>query len=435
MAWHARLAGVLAAGVLLLAQCGGDDGDQTDGDAAAPAAPEVAATSVTAPPAPTATAAPPALSDPTTAPAAPNPLPPEPPAPVPTTPVEQPAPSGPPPVAVGTMPELRIDAGGYPHALFAAQFFSGPVDGISAASSDTTVATAGVSEPDMVIVTPVSRGDASVTLTASGPGGTATQTFTVRVQTGAEPSQVAAPPSPAPPAPQDPEPFVPAEQPPAAAPPGPSVPEETLPAQAVQPEEPPPDDQSLYLMASEPVTAAPTLAGSIPAQTLIVENSGTVSASAYFSGVVQGWEVRSSAPASVPVSVTEAGVVRFSGDTLGTFTITVTARNDVGSARHGFTVAVKTADQVILTTVGDRPQLVVAVGRTITVDLSRYFSEAATTFDLTYDRTDSNRLIDVTVQGSAAQIQGLRAGTVTITLVAASATARISRPATVQVTG
>ncbi|MYB25396.1 MAG: hypothetical protein F4X37_09915 [Acidimicrobiia bacterium] len=332
---------------------------------------------------------------------------------------------------------MRIDAGGYPHALFAAQFFSGPVDGISAASSDTTVATAGVSEPDMVIVTPVSRGDASVTLTASGPGGTATQTFTVRVQTGADRNQAApAPPAaPAPAAPQDPEPFVPDEELPAAAPPGPSVPEETLPAQAVQQEETPPDDQSLYLMASEPVTAAPTLSGSIPAQTVIVENSGTVSASAYFRGVVQGWEVRSSAPASVPVSVNEAGVVRFSGDALGTFTITVTAKNDVGSARYGFTVAVKTADQVILTTVGDSPQLVVAVGRTITVDLSRYFSEAATTFDVIDERTDPNRLIDVTVQGSSAQIQGLRAGTASITLVAASDTARISRPATVQVTG
>ena len=341
------------------------------------------------------------------------------------------------------MPELRIDAGGYPHALFAERFFSGPVEGYTAASSDTNVATAGVSPPDMLIVAPVSRGATSVTVTASGPGGTATQTFTVRVETGVDGSQVAAPappaPSPSPPAPSPPPPA-PSPTPPAPSPTAPedpaaSAPVEGLPAETLQPEESSPDDQSLYLMASEPVTAAPTLSRSIPTQTVIVENSGTVSASAYFSGVVQGWAVRSSAPASVPVSVNEAGLVRFSGDELGTFTITVTAANDVGSVRYGFTVEVKTAEQVILTTVGERPQLVVALGRAISIDLSRYFSEAATGFDVTYDRTDPNRLVDVTVQGSTATIRGLRSGTVSLTLTATSATARISRPATVQVSG
>ena len=298
------------------------------------------------------------------------------------------------------MPELRIDAGGYPHALFAEGFFSGPVEGYTAASSDINVATAGVSPPDMLIVAPVSRGATSVTVTASGPGGTATQTFTVRVETGADGSQVAAPPAPAPappaasPAPPAPSPTPPAPSPTAPEDPAAAVPVEGLPAETLQPEESPPDDQSLYFMASEAVTAAPTLSRSIPTQTIIVGNSGSVSASAYFSGVVQGWAVRSSEPASVPVSVNEAGVVRFSGDALGTFTITVTAANDVGSVGYGFTVEVKTAEQVRLTTVGERPQLVVALGRAISVDLSRYFSEAATGFDVTYDRTDPNRLVD-----------------------------------------
>lgn len=435
----------LAAGVLLLAQCAGDDGEPEGGDGAAPTTSEVAVASATAAPSGTATTA--------AAPPAPDPLPPEPPpppepaAPAAATAAAQevpPASSGPPPAAVGTMPELRIDAGSHPHALFAATFFSGPVEGFSAASSDTTVATAGVSPPDMLVVAPVSRGATTVTVTASGPGGTATQTFTVRVGTAADQSQAAAPPAPAPSptppapsptAPEDPAPFVPQEELPATAPPTPSAPGEGLPTQTLQPEESPPDDQSLYLMASEPVTAPPTLSRSIPAQTLIVEKSGAVGLRAYFSGVVQGWAVRSSAPASVPVSVSEAGVVRFSGDALGTYTITVTAANDVGSASYAFTVSVKTAEQVILTTVGDRPQLVVAVGRTISVDLSRYFSEAATTFDVTYDRTDPNRLVDVAMQGSVATIRALRTGTVTVTLTATSATARISRPATIQVTG
>ncbi|MDE0195173.1 MAG: hypothetical protein OXP08_06435, partial [bacterium] len=202
-----------------------------------------------------------------------------------------------------------------------------------------------------------------------------------------------------------------------------------------QPDDSQPDDQSLYVMATEAVTAAPAVTGSIPTQTLIVGNSGAVGLRAYFSGVVQGWAVKSSAPASVPVSVNANGVVSFSGNVLGTFTITVTATNDVGSVRQGFTVSVKTAEQVILTTVGDRPQLVVALRRAITIDLSRYFSEAATGFDVAYDRNDPDRLVDVTMQGSVATIRALRSGTVNLTLVATSATARISRPATVQVTG
>ena len=338
------------------------------------------------------------------------------------------------------MPELRMDASGHPHALFVAGFFSGPVDGFTAASSDTNVARAGVSAPDMLIVAPVSRGSASVTVTASGPGGSATQTFTVRVGTAAGGSQVAAPPAPAPtpappapapPAPAPPAPFVPeVELPPAPAPLPPGVPEEELPAQAQQP-----DDESLYSLATEAVTTPPSVSTHIPTQTLIVGNSGIVSAGAYFSGTVQGWAVTSSAPASVPVSVDNTGRVSFSGDALGTYTITVTAVNDAGSASYGFTVAVKTAAQVILTTVGERPQLQVPVGQTVAIDLSRYFSEAATGFEVTYNRTDPNRLVDVTVQGSVASIRGLRIGTATITLFAISATSRISRPATVQVTG
>jgi PKD repeat protein len=272
-----------------------------------------------------------------------------------------------------------MDASGHPHALFVAGFFSGPVDGFAAASSDTDVARAGVSAPDMLIVAPVSSGSASVTVTASGPGGSASQTFTVRVGTAA--------------------------------------------------------DESLYSLATDEITVRPSLSAPIPDQTLIVGNSAAVNVSAYFSGRVQGWAVTSSAPTSVVVSVDNTGVVRLTGSAIGTSTITVTATNDAGSVAYGFTVSVKTAEQVILTTVGDRPQLLIAVGQTVAVDLSRYFSEAATEFDVTYDRADPNRLVDVTMQGSVASIRALRTGRTTITLVAASATARISRPAALQVTG
>ena len=442
LAWHGRLVAVLVVGVLLVAQCGLDGGDGSDdgdggpdgGDGAAAPTSEAAATSpAEAPAATAATVAPPAAvpADPAT---------PAPPAvtetATPAAPAPPPALSGPPPVAEGTMPELRMDASGHPHALFVASFFSGPVEGFTAASSDTDVAGAGVSPPDMLIVAPVSSGSASVTVTASGPGGSATQTFTVRVGTAADGSQVAAPPAPAPaPAPPAPAPAPPAPAPAPPAPPAPFVPEDAPPDQTQQPDDSSPDDESLYSLVTEPVTAPPVVSAHIPTQTLIVGNSGTVNVSAYFSGIVQGWAVASSAPASVPVSVDNNGRASFSGNALGTYTITVTAVNDAGSVSSGFTVSVKTVSQVLLTTVGDRPQPIVTVGQTVSIDLSRYFSEAATEFDVTYNHTDPNRLINVTVQGSVASIQGLRTGTATITLVAANAITRISRPATVQVTG
>ena len=441
---YGRLVGVLVSGVLLVAQCGLDGGDGSDdgggldgGDGAPAAASEGAATSGAEAPAATAT---------TIAPAAPGPASPETAAPPEATETVTPAGdgqevpqalSGPPPVAVGTMPELRIDPGSRPHALFVGNFFRGPVEGFSAASSDTGVARAGVTPPDMLVVAPGSRGSASVTVTASGPGGVASQTFTVRVGTTGDGSQVAAPPAPAPapapapPAPTPPAPFVPVDElPPAAAPPPPGVPEETLPGQAA-----PPDDQSLYSLATEPVTEPPEVSTPIPDQTLIVGNSGTVNVRPYFSGIVQGWAVASSVPASVAASVDNTGVVSISGSALGTSTITVTAANDAGSVAYGFTVSVKTTSQVVLSTVGNSPQLLVQVGRTVAIDISRFFSEAAIEFDVTYDSTDPNRLVDVTVQGSVASIQAIRTGTTKISLVATSATATITRPATIQVTG
>ena len=74
------------------------------------------------------------------------------------------------------------------------------------------------------------------------------------------------------------------------------------------------------------------------------------------------------------------------------------------------------------------------VGRSVTLDLSSYFTDAATGFEVSYDRTDSNRGVDVTLDGSVATIQGLRTGTTIITLVATAGTSKSARPATIQVT-
>ena len=208
MTWAVRIVAMLAASALLLAQCGGDSEESADGDEgtttttealAAPAAPaSPSATQVVA------TEPPPAATPPAATPVA-----------APTPPVS-PALSGPPPVAVGSMSEMRVAGDGLAHARFVAEFFSGPVNGYSASSSDNGVATAGIRSPDLLIVAPVSNGTASVTVTASGPGGTATQTFTVRVGTGSDQTlfadAAAAAPAPAPPAAQAAEVFVPAEE-------------------------------------------------------------------------------------------------------------------------------------------------------------------------------------------------------------------------------
>ncbi len=446
--WFSRFArgvAVSAAGVLLLAQCLGGDGESSEGDGAEPAISQAAGTSAgPAPPGTDTTALPPAPG-----PVSPGPAPPAPatPAPAPTvaTAAPLPPPSGPPPVAVGTIPEMRMNSGGLAHALFVAKFFDGPVEGFYAASSDTNVATAGVAPPDLLIVSPVSDGSASITMTASGPGGTATQTFAVRVG----PATAAAPaPSPPAAAPAAPPPAAAPAAPPAApapaAPPAapapaedtePFVPEEEIPALAPTPETTTPDGVPLDSLVSDPVTEAPTLSGGIPAVTMIVGQSRTVNMRSSFGGIVQGWSVVSSSPANVRAWMETSGVVSLSGDVLGDSTIMVTATNDAGRAAQGFLVSVKTASQVVLTTVGGSPQVLISVGHTADLDLSRYFSEAATGFDVTYNRADPNRLVDVTVQGSVASIRGLRAGTVRITLVASNSTTRITRPATVQVTG
>ena len=335
---------------------------------------------------------------------------------------------------------MRVAGDGLAHARFVAEFFSGPVNGYSASSSDNGVATAGIQSPDLLIVAPVSSGTASVTVMASGPGGTATQTFTVRVGTGSDQTRfadaaAAAPaPAPAPPAAQQAEVFVPSEELPPEAPIAPAPP----PEDAVE------DTGPVELLPAVPVTEAPTLSGSVPEQSVIVGQSKTVDVNSYFGGVVQGWAVESSAPTNVPVSMTVAGVVTFDGGAIGTSTVTVTASNDIGSVAQSFQVTVttnsgntnsgNTGSSGILTTVGSSPRVTVAVGQTTTLDLSQYFSTAATGFDVDYDETDSNRLVDVTMDGPVATIQGLRVGNTTIDLLASSPSARIERTATIQVT-
>ncbi len=449
-----RLVAILAVGALVLSQCGSDDEEPTDGAEESTPASTEAPTGATEAPATTVFAAPPA----------PDPLPPpapQPPAPQPAAPAPPPSPalSGPPPVTVGVMSDMAIAADGYAHARFVAEFFDGPIDGYSAVSSDNGVATAGVSPPDMLIVAPLSNGTASITVTASGPGGTATQTFVARVGAGATQVNRSTVPQPSPPPPAPP----PAREEPAAEESDVMVPTDELPPR-------PPDtaeDTSTDAVPTEslpPVEAAeaPTLSGSVPEQTVGVGQTVTVDVTSHFNGIVQGWAVESSNSTSVEASMTVAGRVTLRGLAAGTSTVTVTAVNDIGSVAQAFRVTVgagsgtttttaagattttttttaatttttRAGSGGILTLVGSNPSVSVGVGQSATLDISRYFSTAATGFDVTYDATDPNRLVDVTLAGSVVTIRGLRSGTVTITLVASTTNTRITRPARISV--
>lgn len=423
-----RLVAILAVGALILSQCGGEDEEATDGEQGTDTTAEASgatSTAFSAPPAP----------DPLPPPApGPAPVPAAAPAPAPA-PVPAPATSGPPPVAVGVMPDLAVAIDGYAHAVFLQEYFGGPVTSYSASSSDTVVAAAGVRDPDMLIVAPVSNGTASITVTAAGPGGTATQTFVTRV--GAGPAQVTRPAAPPAPAPAPPPPAPP-----------PDDSDELIPIDDDLPPTPP-DVDSADAVPTESLppaeaTEAPTLSGQVPAQTVDVGATITVDVRPYFGGVIQGWAVETSNPAVVGVEPPPgAGRAVLRGVAAGTATITVTARNTLGEVAQAFNITVGASTTPTTTTtaaqtgstatgflvlVGNNPSVQVNVNKSTTLDISQYFSGATS-----YDVENVPGGVQVTVSGSVATITGVTSGDYTVQLVAANPNASIKRPARIRV--
>ena len=189
-------------------------------------------------------------------------------------------------------------------------------------------------------------------------------------------------------------------------------------------------------------TEAPTLAGSVAAQTVNAGQTLTVNVTSNFGGIVQSWTIVSSNPSSLEVSMTDAGEAVLRGVAAGTATVTVTAVNDIGSVAQAFTVTVgaasatttmaRTGSGGILTLVGNDPSLSVSVGSSVTLDISSYFSAAAITFNYS-NANDPNGLINVAQNGSILTITGIRAGTVTITITASTTNTTSNRPATIRV--
>ena len=194
-------------------------------------------------------------------------------------------------------------------------------------------------------------------------------------------------------------------------------------------------------------TAAPTLSGSVPAQTVGIGDTLVVDVRSYFEGIIQGWAVETSSPGIVAAAMNAAGRVELRGVTAGTATVTVTALNNLGEVAQAFnatagtrtgttttttttTTAAQNGSTGILLTVGPNPSIQVGVSQSTTLDLSQHFTAAATRFSVTGVPTG----VQVNVSGSVATITGVSPGDYTITLVGSSANASISKPARIQVT-
>ena len=171
----------------------------------------------------------------------------------------------------------------------------------------------------------------------------------------------------------------------------------------------------------EPPNRAPTVAGSIAAQTVTVGESVTVN-------VVSAFSDPDGDPLSYTASTSPTGVasVSVSGSTLtitgvaaGTATITVTATDPGGlSASLEAAVTVTQANRAPVTTIGSIPPQSGETGGTLTLDLGPYFEDPdgdALTFGA---ETSDAAIATASVEGSTLTVALVGAGMATVTATA-----------------
>ncbi|MDE2773547.1 MAG: putative Ig domain-containing protein [Gemmatimonadota bacterium] len=263
------------------------------------------------------------------------------------------------PAAADTIEDQTVEAGAEVTVDVAAAFSDPDGDGLTyEATSDTPeVATVSVSGSD-VTVSGVAAGTATVTVTATDPGGlSASQTFDVTVEAASDTNQ------------------------------------------------------------------APATAAAIQDQTVEAGAEVTVNVSAAFSdpdGDDLTYEATSDAPEVATASVSGSDVT-VSGVAAGTATVTVTATDPGGlSASQTFDVTVEAAsdtNQAPATAAAIQDQTVEA-GAEVTVNVSAAFSDPDGD-DLTYEATsDAPEVATASVSGSEVTVSGVAAGTATITVTA-----------------
>ena len=163
---------------------------------------------------------------------------------------------------------------------------------------------------------------------------------------------------------------------------------------------------------------APTVSGSIPAQTVAVGETAVVDVSAYFTdadGDALSYAASSSNP-SVAVVSTSGATVMITAVAKGSVTVTVTATDPGGL----------TATQTLEATVPNRapeargslPDQTVQAGQTATLDVSPYFTDADGDALSYAAATSSSSVSTASVSGAVVTIQGVAVGETTLTVTA-----------------
>ena len=163
---------------------------------------------------------------------------------------------------------------------------------------------------------------------------------------------------------------------------------------------------------------APTVSGSIPAQTVAVGETAVVDVSAYFSdadGDALSYAASSSNP-SVAVVSTSGATVMITAVAKGSVTVTVTATDPGGlTATQALEAIVPNRAPV---PAGSIPDQTVQAGQTATLDVSPYFSDADGDALSYAAATSSSSVSTASVSGAVVTIQGVAVGETTLTVTA-----------------
>ncbi len=365
------------------------------------------------------------------------------------------------PTAVGTIPSQTVTVGGNAKTVNVSSYFSDADNDTltySASSSATTYATVSVSG-SIVSVTAVAAGSATITVTATDSDSeTATQSFSVTVNaTNRAPTTVAPIPTQTMSANgskilnlgsyfSDPDgdtlTYVVASSKLTVATVALSGASVTLTAVAggtatvtAQASDPAglSVTQSFTVSVTAQANSAPSVVGTIPAQTVTVgKSAATVDVSGYFSDPGDTLTYTASSSATNKATVSVSGVtVSITPVAAGSATVTVTASDGTSSATQ--TISVTVVANRAPTTVGTIPAQTVNAGGGNILNLSSYFSDPDSDA-LSYAAVSSNGSVaTVGVSGGLLTITGVAVGSATITASASDGSQSASQSISVTV--